>query len=98
MFDADGVLFESFESNIAYYNAIFAQVGAWWLGFLREAAPAIEDLFNSNTAAVLFLTIDQRKFAIPFGYGRNLLALDSLARDFGLKVALHDLPRYLEER
>lgn len=26
MFDADGVLFESFESNIAYYNAIFAQV------------------------------------------------------------------------
>jgi HAD superfamily hydrolase (TIGR01509 family) len=27
MFDADGVLFESFESNIAYYNAIFAQVG-----------------------------------------------------------------------
>jgi phosphoglycolate phosphatase len=27
MFDADGVLFESFESNIAYYNAIFAQIG-----------------------------------------------------------------------
>ena len=27
MFDADGVLFESFESNIAYYNAIFAEVG-----------------------------------------------------------------------
>jgi HAD superfamily hydrolase (TIGR01509 family) len=27
MFDADGVLFESFESNIAYYNAIFAPVG-----------------------------------------------------------------------
>jgi phosphoglycolate phosphatase len=26
MFDADGVLFESFESNIAYYNAIFALV------------------------------------------------------------------------
>jgi phosphoglycolate phosphatase len=27
MFDADGVLFESFESNIAYYNAIFLQAG-----------------------------------------------------------------------
>ena len=25
MFDADGVLFESYESNIAYYNAIFAE-------------------------------------------------------------------------
>ena len=27
IFDADGVLFESAESNIAYYNAIFAQLG-----------------------------------------------------------------------
>jgi phosphoglycolate phosphatase len=27
IFDADGVLFESAESNIAYYNAIFAEIG-----------------------------------------------------------------------
>jgi phosphoglycolate phosphatase-like HAD superfamily hydrolase len=27
MFDADGVLFDSFESNISYYNAIFEKVG-----------------------------------------------------------------------
>ena len=27
MFDADGVLFDSTESNVAYYNWIFAQVG-----------------------------------------------------------------------
>ncbi len=27
IFDADGVLFESYESNIAYYNAILAQAG-----------------------------------------------------------------------
>lgn len=27
MFDADGVLFDSTESNIAYYNAIFSQMG-----------------------------------------------------------------------
>jgi phosphoglycolate phosphatase-like HAD superfamily hydrolase len=27
IFDADGVLFDSTESNIAYYNAIFARVG-----------------------------------------------------------------------
>jgi phosphoglycolate phosphatase len=27
MFDADGVLFDSDESNVAYYNAIFAQMG-----------------------------------------------------------------------
>ena len=27
VFDADGVLFDSYEANIAYYNAIFEQVG-----------------------------------------------------------------------
>src|SRR5271169_1735068 len=27
MFDADGVLFDSTESNVAYYNWIFAKVG-----------------------------------------------------------------------
>jgi phosphoglycolate phosphatase-like HAD superfamily hydrolase len=27
IFDADGVLFESAESNTAYYNAIFAAIG-----------------------------------------------------------------------
>ncbi len=27
IFDADGVLFDSYESNIAYYNAIFARMG-----------------------------------------------------------------------
>ena len=27
IFDADGVLFDSVESNIAYYNAIFAEIG-----------------------------------------------------------------------
>ncbi len=27
IFDADGVLFESAESNMAYYNAIFAEIG-----------------------------------------------------------------------
>jgi phosphoglycolate phosphatase-like HAD superfamily hydrolase len=27
IFDADGVLFESAESNVAYYNAIFSQLG-----------------------------------------------------------------------
>ena len=28
IFDADGVLFDSSESNTAYYNAIFARVSA----------------------------------------------------------------------
>ncbi len=44
MFDADGVLFESFESNIAYYNAIFAQVG-------EPALNADEEILSISYAA-----------------------------------------------
>ena len=61
----------------------------WWLRFLRDTGVEIGDMFNANTAAVLFLEIDNRRFALTFGYGRNLLALDSVERDFGLRVALN---------
>ena len=61
----------------------------WWLSFLREAAADIPDLVNANTAAVLFLNVDGAMFAVPFGYGRNLLKLDCLTRDFGLRVTLN---------
>ncbi|MGC1679573.1 MAG: HAD-IA family hydrolase [Candidatus Binataceae bacterium] len=40
MFDADGVLFDSDASNVAYYNAIYAQMGEPPLD-LEEAAKAI---------------------------------------------------------
>jgi phosphoglycolate phosphatase len=38
IFDADGVLFDSTESNIAYYNAIFARVGEPPMTPLEEKA------------------------------------------------------------
>lgn len=38
IFDADGVLFDSTESNTAYYNAIFAQIGEPALGPEEERA------------------------------------------------------------
>lgn len=38
VFDADGVLFESHEANIAYYNAIFEQVGEPPLNAKEELA------------------------------------------------------------
>ena len=49
MFDADGVLFESYESNIAYYNAIFAKVGLAALDADEEIASisyAATDIFK----------------------------------------------------
>jgi HAD superfamily hydrolase (TIGR01509 family) len=38
IFDADGVLFDSTESNTAYYNAIFAQIGERPMNREEEAA------------------------------------------------------------
>ncbi len=48
MFDADGVLFDSYESNIAYYNAIFARVGE------PPLTPAEETASISYAAAEMF--------------------------------------------
>lgn len=36
MFDADGVLFDSDQSNVAYYNAIFTQIGEAPLDAVEE--------------------------------------------------------------
>jgi len=74
MFDADGVLFESFESNIAYYNAIFAQMGEAPLDAdeeIKSISYAAADVFKlraKQNAAMLerihgvARTIDQRPF------------------------------------
>jgi HAD superfamily hydrolase (TIGR01509 family) len=74
MFDADGVLFESFESNIAYYNAIFAQVGEPPLDAdeeIKSISYAAADVFklrareNAEMLARIHgvaRTIDQRPF------------------------------------
>ena len=74
MFDADGVLFESFESNIAYYNAIFARVGEAPLDpdeEIKSISYAAADVFKlraQQNAKMLeriqgvARTIDQRPF------------------------------------
>ena len=54
MFDADGVLFDSVESNIAYYNAIFARVGEPLLERreeIRSISYSAEDMFISRAGS-----------------------------------------------
>jgi len=63
----------------------------WWLGFLRTLIPEVPDMWNANTAAVLFVAVDNARFAITFGYGRSMLELDKLVRDFGLRTALNTI-------
>jgi len=52
MFDADGVLFDSIESNIAYYNAIFTKVGEPPLDRqeeIRSISYSAEDMFIARS-------------------------------------------------
>jgi uncharacterized protein (TIGR04141 family) len=62
-----------------------------WVGYLRPhiAEPALDALRNASTAAVLLLNVENRIFALTFGYGRFLLDLDKLEHDFGLKVLVN---------
>ena len=51
IFDADGVLFDSIESNIAYYNAIFRRVGEPALNAAEESRSisyAAEEMFSAR--------------------------------------------------
>lgn len=60
-----------------------------WLSFVRPGLAKSLDLTNQRTAAVLFVRSGGRRFALTFGYGRNLLKPESFERNFGLKVALN---------
>lgn len=63
---------------------------ASWRDFLQAGAEAtIIDVITGTAAAVLFVAAGGRKFALTFGYGRNLLHGDCFERDFGLKVVLN---------
>jgi phosphoglycolate phosphatase len=56
MFDADGVLFDSIDSNIAYYNAIFREVGEPALNRdeeVRSISYAAEEMFMARAGADL---------------------------------------------
>ncbi len=44
---------------------------------------------NTSNKAILLTTIDKRILAITFGYGRHLLKMESVERNFGLKVVLN---------
>ena len=63
----------------------------WWINFLSLRVPQLEGLFNANSAAALLLRASGRIFAVTFGYGRNLLAINAFEREFGLRVALNTI-------
>jgi uncharacterized protein (TIGR04141 family) len=60
-----------------------------WLSFLKSAMTEAPKMVNSNSAALLLVTVDEREFAITFGYGRSLLVPGCWEEHFGLRVTLN---------
>jgi beta-phosphoglucomutase-like phosphatase (HAD superfamily) len=85
MFDADGVLFDSIESNIAYYNAIFRQVG-------EPALDAAEESRSISYAA------EEMFIARADGDGAKLEAMRAVARSLDGSVFFKMLRPPLELR
>jgi uncharacterized protein (TIGR04141 family) len=57
--------------------------------WLRASIADIGAFLNASNAAAIVLRSSGRLFAVTFGYGRSLMALDAFERDFGLRVALN---------
>jgi uncharacterized protein (TIGR04141 family) len=63
---------------------------AQWVSFVRAGVDGnLDDQLTQSTAAVLFLRVEGRIFAITFGYGHALLKADVQEPNFGLRVALN---------
>lgn len=63
-----------------------------WVKLFKPALGSqLDDLFNSGSAAVLFVSAAERTFAITFGYGRTLLNNDCYEENFGLYVVLNSV-------
>ncbi|MCV7091649.1 DUF6119 family protein [Mycobacterium interjectum] len=60
-----------------------------WVQFVRGVAPTLPDVFSSSASGLLVAKAHDRYFALTFGYGRSLLDLSKIERQFGLRVALN---------
>lgn len=60
-----------------------------WVPYVKEIAPSLPDLTSSSASAVLIVEAHDRHFALTFGYGRSLLDMSRVERQFGLRVALN---------
>lgn len=63
-----------------------------WVSFIGDALEQHPSNIKGTTvSAVLFVRAAERRFAITFGYGRNLLKPECYELGFGLKVALNTI-------
>jgi len=60
-----------------------------WISYVKEVAPSFPDLMSSSASGVMIVEAHGRHFALTFGYGRGLLDISKIERQFGLRVALN---------
>lgn len=63
-----------------------------WVNFIEPALVQTPDQLTSSSASgLLLLRESERVFALTFGFGRTLLDLTKVVRQFGLRVALNTI-------
>lgn len=61
-----------------------------WEELLQQGTDSkIRSLNNTSNRALLLLKVDNRIFALPFGFGKSLLKDDAIEREFGLRTTLN---------
>ena len=78
-------------SGTLYYKQNPSHPPAWVKLFKPKLGSKLDTLFNSGTAAVLFVPSGTSLFAITFGYGKSLLKADCYEENFGLRVVLNSV-------
>jgi uncharacterized protein (TIGR04141 family) len=64
---------------------------AWLSLFENSVHLDRNSIYNASSAAIFLVTVDNRLFAITFGYGRTLLHSGCWEEDFGLKATLNSV-------
>lgn len=62
-----------------------------WAARLAALVPSAASLRQQSPGALLFVEASGNKFAVTFGYGRSLLAPESIVHDFGIRTVLNSL-------
>lgn len=75
-----------------YAGTVYSNPPAW-LSYVQSAVPDVKDLFNSGSAAILFVPIDDRILILSFGHSHFVIDVDRCERNFGLKVTLNKVAR-----
>lgn len=61
-----------------------------WAERLKAQLPELGDVFGATNRLVIMLPVNERWFAVCFGYGSSTLDWDKVDANFGLRVAARD--------